>query len=202
MRKSGCHLPRMSCWLPPDRTAFRKRGHKGGLRCLVCGHLLETFDGSRSGHPPRRPAREDVQPRLSFGFSFFCHRTLARLMQASICWGFESLAMEIPTPPSDHTPLRRCCAFLRGLRRLKVKYSRAVAVGFTAKRKIWECLEMGPLKKRTFGTRVPRVIHKPPHAGRSLPAPHFYLELLRQDDPARCWISSHRVQKQMLGGYG
>jgi hypothetical protein len=27
------------------------------------------------------------------------------------CWGFEGPAREIPTPPSDHTPLRRRCAF-------------------------------------------------------------------------------------------
>ena len=37
--------------------------------------------------------------------------SLARSVQTYSSWGFEGPARGIPTPPSDHTPLRRCCAF-------------------------------------------------------------------------------------------
>jgi hypothetical protein len=41
----------------------------------------------------------------------FITDTLSLNVVSIPCWGFEGLAKEIPTPPSDHIPLRRRWAF-------------------------------------------------------------------------------------------
>jgi hypothetical protein len=54
-------------------------------------------------------AREDIRARLIF--FFFLSLSLGIPHAALKLPGFKNPTTEIPTPPSDHIPLRRCCAF-------------------------------------------------------------------------------------------
>src|SRR5882762_8588846 len=56
-------------------------------------------------------AREDIRARLIFPFFFFLSLSLGIPHAALKLPGFKNPTTEIPTPPSDHIPLRRCCAF-------------------------------------------------------------------------------------------
>jgi hypothetical protein len=56
-------------------------------------------------------AREDIRARLIFQFFFFLSLSLGIPHAALKLPGFKNPTTEIPTPPSDHIPFRRCCAF-------------------------------------------------------------------------------------------
>jgi hypothetical protein len=56
-------------------------------------------------------ARQDIRARLIFQFFFFLSLSLGIPHAGLKLPGFKNPTTEIPTPPSDYIPLRRCCAF-------------------------------------------------------------------------------------------